>query len=319
MYNKEIKEDFLKEIQGTTKETSIRGYRRTLNISESYEKELGKDLSLFSVEDIINYYKSRSYASYDTLYIVNRIYIRYTDYCIVNGYVPDYTNHYREIADREILLSCLNKIRQEGRLLTRQEILDDMESGLIPNPSDKFLALGMFEGIGAEDRFEFNNLTLDKFKDDGTLTLPTRKIKISHELYKYAEESAEMYDIYPYKTDGEFPYFDDTTFTQIGFDKNDPGVIKRRKNAGERVAKSTYVTRTNRALDRVGDVLGKLGYSYIHLRNSGRIHYFKQIMEKDRRCKNGNDIMMYYRDEITNQFGKISYNFILDFNNLIRK
>ena len=299
MYNGEIKKEFIYQELPSEQSMPDR-YEKIFDLFAKDEKELGKDICNFSVNEIMSYYRSRSYSSYNSIYVINRLMIRYVDWCIANGYVLDNTNHFLEVSDKEILSTCINTTRKEKMFITRDELIEDMKN--ILNPCDKFLALGTFEGIGSIDRVEFKDLTMDNI-DGNIIHLPKRDLEISQLLVDYAKEAAETYDIFPFvKEDKEIYY--NLEPSERPFPAEDNRIIKARVNATPNPGRTTYIHRLDVMLDRVSQVLNKIAYSFSVLRSSGQIDFIRQFYATDENCKDLSDILNSHEQEILNRYGK---------------
>ena len=90
------------------------------------------------------------------------------------------------------------------RDINRQYIFEKMDTLL--NPAEKFLVLGLYEGIGANTKIgysDFADLTLDNFDTElHKLRLTNRMITYSNELYELAKESADTYENIVYDKNG---------------------------------------------------------------------------------------------------------------------
>ena len=308
MFNKDNKLEFINQ----EPEGSRPKYAAIFSSTEDLEKRLGKDLYDFNVREILNHYRSRSYSSYISLYIRNRMLVNYADWAIAMGLVADGTNHYQEIADEQILRSCLNQKLAESYFVTKEELMEDLNEDILPNPSDRFLVLGIFEGIGSVDRMEFQYLTMDNISGN-IITLPTRKLEISNELVKFAEESAECYDVYTVIQNdlGEF-VFDTQPNDTYRYRSEDNRIIKARHNAQMDAGRATYNKRIDSMLDRIVKVLNKNVYSYVHLKLSGKIDYIKELKKNDsERCKTLKDVIRLHNDEIVSRYGQVGYSYLI--------
>ena len=194
MFNKEFKDKYLLEESNDTR----RKYIETLfKRAEKYEVQYGKDLSKFTLGDIMYMYKSSNYRSLDSLRVVNSTYALYTNAAIGNH---DGANHYLEMTTSKFC-SVLNREVIEKRCVTREKILEWCAE--LPNPSDKFVLLGLFEGISGKDYCEFVDLEKEDIDvDNDIININGKKRKFSHQLCLFAEEAAIEENYYPVTSDG---------------------------------------------------------------------------------------------------------------------
>lgn len=285
-YNHEQKERYFNERE--TSYQKIRLIMRTFfNITKEYEEKLDKDCSNFTSTEILNMYSSCSTRSWEQLLNFNSQLKIYTAWCIKENLVCDNQNHYEEI-DKNDMYQCLNLGLKDKMILTRKEL----EKGIMqmPNVSDQFLALAIFEGLGGPGYKDFYHLELSQFKNN-IVKLDGRELEVSTMLIERAKESAEEYQ--KYNMDGPM---------RTGYRLDDTSVIKDSSNAfSDSLYKNTR--RIQRRLVALEDTYGK-AYGYVGLRNSGRIDMIKRLMKED----NSKDIRETYerhKAEIENRYGKL--------------
>ena len=295
------------------KEITKKGYLSLLTSMKGIEDELDKDLSEFNATEILNYYKGRSWTSYDFISMKNYMLMHYTDWCIANHETSATTNYYAEINDKDILMSCLNSIRMEAKWIKREQILKDFE--LVPNYSDQFIVLGVYEGIGSKNRNEFGELYIEQFEGN-TLHLEDRDIEVSSELIEIAKKSASTYSLYAFY-DGNPAEFGDS-YADRGYREEDPTIVKARINSNKDT-KNGYLRRVDMTLDRVVKVTGNPAYSFMSLRNSGKINYMKKFLETDPRCNSLATILKYHTDDITNKYGPLNINYLQGMKEIFKK
>lgn len=208
MYNEAIKRKYIEENKyrnlNLEKQCEI-----FFNRCEPYEKRLNKDISSFSTMEIMECFKAFNTVSLESLMNAKSQYKIYTDWCINNKDVAytievDYQNHFREI-NTEMLKRCLNYYLKTKRIITRSFILNNWN--VLLNPSEKFIMLGIFEGIGANTNIaykDFEGLKLSDFDTDThELHLKDRAIRFSDELYAVAKESANTFENEVYDKNGK--------------------------------------------------------------------------------------------------------------------
>ena len=174
MYNQELKERYRKEKES---------YR-----TEPFEEQLDKDASNFTTYEIINMYKTLAIMSLDTIATMNSNLSMYTQWCIQENLVNDYQNHYLEIT-RDMMASFVNKLAMDKKVVSREQVLDWCQQ--LPNPSDSFCLLGLFEGIRGGGYLELALAKMEDFHDNIFIAYNGREIKVSFTLIEYAKQSNE--------------------------------------------------------------------------------------------------------------------------------
>ena len=188
MYNEQRKEQYIKE----RKEKAILSINteKAFELAEPIEKEYGRDMCEWDSTEILDFYRYYNTSSLQSLIVINNAMVIYTDWCLVNGLVSDGQNHYREISP-DLLTSCLNQNALDLSVITRERLIDSISE--LPNFSDKFIILGIFEGISP--RAEIMPKVKLSDLDGSILTLPNGiKINVSKELQaimKYANNETE--------------------------------------------------------------------------------------------------------------------------------
>ena len=145
------------------------------------ENELDKDLSNFTVYEIVEYYKMLNASSFDTLFVMNSQFSMYTQWCLQKSLVKDNQNHFLEMT-LEHLKDCLNKALVDMKIVTREMILNWIDD--LPNPKDQFVLLGLFEGLKGKDFCELSKLRPENIKGDIATLCTGREIHLSNKLLK---------------------------------------------------------------------------------------------------------------------------------------
>lgn len=281
MRNKEMKQRYIIENEYTNLMLSTVMNVVFTNITYM-EDMLEKDCCNFTVDEIITYYKMMCTASLETLMVLNSNLSKYTTWAIANGFSKDNQNHYAEL-DTKTLNTCINLGKFNDMIITRDELLK--ESQLMPNVSDQFLVLALFEGVCGKQYKELINLKVDQFNGNN-LHLEDRTITVSDKLVELAEESASTYDYYGYASDG--------SFVEKKYKASDDCVLKQMYNATNttNVAKRRCVYNK---LARIKDFCGREVYSTSGLLESGRLSYIRELA-----VRYGNDYEKTVRVEIEN-------------------
>ena len=258
------------------------------------ENELEKDLCDWNVNEIIDYYKSLVIHSLESLMVLHSHFQRYTFWCLDKNLVKDSQNHYTEI-DREILnAKCVNSSYLKQGIVTRNELLNLIEGDNVRNPYEKFLLLGIFEGIGDKGFLDFKNLTMDDIHEN-VITLPGRKLTISDELVHFAKIASSEYKYQSYGENGK------TSFTV--FDENDIRIIKRKEGCIE-LKDSGYSHKMTVNIENIRRNNGDIPvFSQSMIFQSGRLEMIRKFMKQDN-CK-AIDAIKTHLSEITYRYRTI--------------
>lgn len=179
-YNSELKIQYIEE---KSKEVIISNNYLECQFNKTckFEEELNKDLSNFTVYEIVEYYKMLNISSFDTLFVMNSQFSMYTQWCLQKSLVKDNQNHFLEMT-LEHLKDCLNKALVNMKIVTRKTILNWTDQ--LPNPKDQFVLLGLFEGLKGKDFCELSKLRPENIKGNIATLCTGREIKLSDRLLK---------------------------------------------------------------------------------------------------------------------------------------
>lgn len=179
-YNPELKIQYIEE---KSKEVIISNNYLECQFNKTckFEEELNKDLSNFTVYEIVEYYKMLNISSFDTLFVMNSQFSMYTQWCLQKSLVKDNQNHFLEMT-LEHLKDCLNKALVNMKIVTRETILNWTDQ--LPNPKDQFVLLGLFEGLKGKDFCELSKLRPENIKGNIATLCTGREIKLSDRLLK---------------------------------------------------------------------------------------------------------------------------------------
>lgn len=185
MYNEERKLQFLKERKS---EVELSPNTEVWFESMAYfEKEYDRDICEWTSTEIIRYMKYMSTPRIQTLVIFKGSMSIYTDWCITNRLVTDNQNHYAELTT-ETLCQCVDFEKLRTLLLTREELLENIRT--LNNYSDRFIFLGLFEGINAQNLVNVGASDLDgnelHLHDGRTITISK---ELCHTILMAAEET----------------------------------------------------------------------------------------------------------------------------------
>lgn len=259
------------------------------NDSAIIEETKQKDISCFSFQDIVDYYKSLSTKSIDLLMNINSQLKLYTDWCIKEEI--SHHNYFCEI-DRLALEKCINiEVLNKG-IISREEMLDLLRSPLIRNACDKFLIIALFEGICGREYCELLEASMNNFKDmiADFSEVDNRSFPVSAELVEVARESAN--EMIFYRSDGK----------AIRYLSDDNRCIKKwKKNSSERNEAYVIIAK----LKQLKETLNRNCISRGNLLESGRIDMIKKYMREENISAEEVLSSKYHRKEIEFRYGAI--------------
>ena len=290
MYNEPIKHQYIIECKERNQNLEPL-MNRLFKYLEMYEEKLGKDASCFSLNEVIECYKYYNTTSLESLMNINSQFKLYTTWCISRNLVNDFQNHFEECT-REVLQSCLNSELTKKKIITRGELLDLIEE--LPNVSDRFIALALFEGICGKEYSDFFELRTNAFKKEGNgyvVSLPEREITCSSTLYNYAVQSEEEYTMHIYRRD---PVTHEYELVERPFLRDDDRIIKKGFTAQDSIMTSQIITRR---MIRIKQYLGVPTINRTSLRDSGRVYEIQRRMKEGRKAKeivNDEDLVIKY-------------------------
>lgn len=299
MYNESIKEAYIryktKEI--IANETLL---YNSFDKTSLFEEVLQKDLSEFTLQEVINMYKTLNFDSLDTLIVFNSNMSLYSQYCLDRGLISNYQNVYREI-DSSMLKSCLNQSVISRQIISREELL--LLFNKLLNARDIFIILAVFEFGKGKNNFEdiVNACFSDIDKNTNTMKLYSgRTVHVSDKLIEIAEESSQA---------TEYFNLDNKSKKLI----DDGTIIKRNINAK---SSKEYALGRNvyQALVRSFDVFGIREYMTANkLIVSGQIYMVKT--ESKKLNISPKDYVYAYKKDIENQYGIkiVAHNFLLKY------
>lgn len=152
------------------------------------ENELNKDVSNFTVYEILDFYKTLNSTSYNFLAVINSVFSLYTQWCIQQNLVLDNQNHFLELTKNHFM-SCTNKGLAKMKIVSREDVLKWTVE--LVNPRDQFIVLGLFEGIKGKDFCELIKLRPEDIKENIATLCTGREVVISKELMNIIEKCIE--------------------------------------------------------------------------------------------------------------------------------
>ena len=194
MYNKELKMQYIEDNKDRNL-TLEKNMIRFFNSIEKYEGYLNKDLSCFTMEEILDYYKSLGITSLESLMVMNSQFKLYTSYCQGKGIVNDGQNHYMELTT-DLFMSCVNTALVNKKIITREQLISLAREQ--ENPGDRFLLYALFEGIGGKRLIEISSFEKENIqKNKKAAKLCTGIIvSVTDEFIESVEEACEEYIYY---------------------------------------------------------------------------------------------------------------------------
>ena len=185
-YNEEAKAEFIKDYMRSrvVAATSLSGI---FNKTACFERELGKDCSCFTREEIIDMYKRFGAKSVNVLGNYNVYLKSYTAYRLYYKQI-DGENVYESI-NKDDLKQCIDPDIQKQIYLTREE-LDDIENELL-NYTDKAIVEALWNGISGKSMRDITSLNESMLieKENKIKFSDGRIIKISKKLSEYLQKA----------------------------------------------------------------------------------------------------------------------------------
>ena len=288
MYNAEQKNEYLESIRYRNLSLS-KWLIRTFEYVSDMESKLNKDISEWTSNEIISYYKLMSTSSLLSLQWTQCQLKLYSNWCFDKHLLSDNQVHYEEI-DLNILESCINRGLQQAGILSRKE-LESMLNTLL-NPRDKCLAYAFFEGIKGKLYSELVELNMNQVHGN-ELHLQTRTIPVSSAFIDLMKESTDeyIYTSYGGKTkEFSFRSDDQKVFKDI-MDRGIPDEKRKRQRLYSNIM-------------RIRDYIGNPSINATSLMESGRIDMIQKLIEKNKGMDLA-ELLNKYKDEISNKYGKI--------------
>ena len=192
MYNEKIKRKYLKEVYPDNSKESV-VLIREFEKAAAFEEGKRKDLYDWRISEIIEYYQSLKTDSLETLETINKKIMQYVEWALKNELTYDARNHFREVNHDILAEKCLNKDIMNSKIVSREDLLEKIS--LLPNASDRFVLLALFEGFKGKDFCDIYNIkTTDINMTDKTVcTFSGKCKKMSDELIEIAIMSAKEY------------------------------------------------------------------------------------------------------------------------------
>ena len=267
MYNSELKMQYIDDMEYRNVNLRI-VMQRYFDRCQKMEEELQKDVSNFTVVEIIDFLKSLCLTSFETVLIINNQMKIYTDYCLNRNLVKDNQNHFYEIT-YDIIKNCTNTALVNEQIVTKDDLFFIINQ--LQNVSDKFLVLALFEGICGHTMCELIDLNMSDFNGNEVTLCTGRKLIVSDKLVSYAKQSTDTYDYVAFTKSGNFKVFQ--------YDANDKNILKQLYNCRGNSADNKRQRLYNK-LVRVRKSLEVNCISTGALNESGRINMIREIQKQ---------------------------------------
>lgn len=238
---------------------------KAFELAAKIEDAIGCDIAEWNSDEIVSFYKYYATSKIQSLVNLHCQLRQYADWCVENGLVTDNQNHWREIKT-ETLLRCTDIGKVKSEIVTRDQLLERIKD--LPNYSDMFIFLGLFEGIPFKDDCLINANINDL--NGNTLALSNGETReISDELKRIMLIASEQDK---YISMGKFQ--SEMDYLPI------PGQIIRPYNSKKGFSKKLKIAVTMR-IRRCSEYMGLPEPMKIkELQESGRIDYIKKMMNK---------------------------------------
>lgn len=260
MYNEDLKKWFLEDnkITDVSKKTKLQIFKHT----EKIETLKDIDCSQWTASEIVDFYKSISTSSVQTLKGYHSILNNYTDFCLSHLLVPDHQNHYKEISS-DTINSCVNKIEADAKFISPDEVIKKIEE--LMNPIDQFIIRALFEGISGDNRYsDIRNAKMSDFNGNEMKLSSGKTIQVSDKLIEYARNALKQTEYIPLNGNER---------RKIGLVADGDHIYKLKVNSRPAV----YKDRNNGFAGRIRNVI-RNGMGFQHcvpksIQKSGMIYY----------------------------------------------
>ena len=261
MYNEERKRAFLNILKrDAILSDNIEDW---FSRAEFFEKQKDKDMCRWNSFEFLEFFRYEYTSSIKLLVQMHNIMCRYVDWCIINGMVPDNQNHVREITVNN-LCDCIDIQKLKEHIITRDKLIEEID--ILPNYSDRFIFLGLFEGIKVANR-DMENVKAGDLNGNELVLKSGTVLNISDKLKHYILMASE-----------------EATWITPGGKREWPYAMREeiirnidRKNVTDDM--SLLITRRFRKCRSITDLSPDLNQKDIA--ESGRLNMIYEIMKRD--------------------------------------
>ena len=304
MYNADQKRRYISS-RGKDMLTEEGHLEQMFNRIEQFENRLGKDLSTFTVKEIMEVYKMLNVSSVGVLKVLNSYYSSYTSWCLKENLVSDNQNHFLEMT---LLLfeKCINKNKLKKYIWTRDEIYQYVDA--LPNARDKFCILSVFElGVYKESEAQVK-IRIEDLSPSGLRLFDGRIVNISDKFREIIYDAAQE-DSYKLITGAE----------KVISLYNEGYVYKRtavRKEVGEDNILSRRSISFKKLLKAIVVYLKSPGANPSTISDSGKIDMI--LRRSEELGISSKEYILNFSDEIVHQFGrKVQTGFVINYKDIL--
>lgn len=287
MYNAENKARWL-ELKNSETISSPNYYENKMDNAEPFETMFNKDLCNFTVAEIIDMYKGMNFYSATTVYITNKIYAEYTDWCVKEGLVADSQNHYMEIT-RQMTIDCLNASAMKSRVVSREQVIEWCNKAW--NAADKYLLLGLFEGIKGNRYVDFTDTKISDIDGNKIHLASGRTLEFSDTLINYALNCYE---------EDKYIYYGSEFVSVLASGDEIMREVARSRSDSDRNKWHRIFIRSKMFFDYIG-IRGVISMNAIRI--SGAIDYINKRAEKE--GISAKEYIEKYKEEIEYRYMKM--------------
>lgn len=192
-YNDQLKQRYLryKSNECLALDHIETAFRKTAD----FERQLDKDASCWTANEIIEFYKMCNSVNSTSLYNLNSILSLYTQFCLLNTLVPDNQNHFLEVT-YELIDRCVNKAASNRLIIPEETIYNWLK--LLPNARDKYIILASYEiGISKDYHDIVYARPQDVDREHNIIHLDNRDAHISDKLIAVIDGCLEETECIP--------------------------------------------------------------------------------------------------------------------------
>ena len=232
---------------------------------QATERDVGKKITEFSQEEILNMYRKFNLTSVNTLQNYNNYLRAYCDFIIYK--TNKGTNRFADI-NKEMLKTCIDEDMRKNKYIT-YEHLKDIEEDLL-NYTDAAILECLWNGIAEKELTDLTYLERSQLDENNMeINLKSgRTIKMYPRLYKLLDGAFKETDLVCY---GET-----TRVKKV----NGYGKLYKVRDNAYKDSDSVRFRWVYRKIMIVRDYVGLPNMSMKTLQGSGMLHYIKQGMER---------------------------------------
>jgi hypothetical protein len=185
-------EEFIKDYQ-RSRVIAIASVRAIMNRALEFEQKFNKVFYKFTKDEVIEMYKSIDAISVRSLQNINLI-LKHAARWILNKQQQDVNNIYDGMT-KDVLQECVNVVKQQGLLLTRDDV-SNLQNELL-NDTDKAILELLFLGAGGHWLKELTFFDMSQISQkDGLIYFRTGKtIPIDTETYALIRRACAEYEL----------------------------------------------------------------------------------------------------------------------------